>query len=159
MNFTEKLSQFCSFVICDDHSFYKNNQDKNGKLFLIDPYDYDTLQIFFDWDLENNKEKIDVVDVVNCNKLKYEYCIDKFLVNVDPRKAIEKSYFIDKITLCETNRINELKAIGAEEFPVIPISENFNLANELRKVRSDKYLEMTVFPLLGSVRKIKKDIK
>lgn len=152
MNFVEKLSQFNSFVICDDYSYFKKNQDKGGKLFLIDPYDYDTLQIFFDCDLEKNKEKIDIVDVVNYKKLSYDYCIDKFLVNVDPRKSTDKMYFYDKVLLCENNRKNELKAIGAHEFPVIPIYENFDIMKELKNIRSDKYLEMTIFPLLSSVR-------
>ncbi len=117
----------------------------------MDPYDYETLQIFFDCDLEKNRDKIDVIDVVNSKKLKYEYCIDKFLVNVDPRKVIEKNYFYDKVLNCENNRINELKALGALEYPVMPIPEGFDLARELKKVRSDKYLEMTIFPLLSSV--------
>lgn len=150
----EKLSQYCSFVILDDYNFYKENNNSNGKLMLVDPYDYDTLQIFFDSDLDKYPNKIDVVDVANKSKLKYEYCIDKFIVNVEPRKAImEKNYFLNKIEICETNRINEIKSIGVKEFPIIPISQDFDLEKEIKKISSDKYLEMTIFPLLSTVRK------
>ena len=148
------MSQYCTFVIQDDYHFFKKHPENSGKLLLIDPYDYDTLQIFFDSDLERSKNKIDVIDVVNKTKLKYEYCIDKYIVNVDPRKAIEKNYFLNKIELCEMNRINEIKAIGSNEFPIIPKSHNFNVEREIKKIRSDKYLEMTVFPLLTTVKNI-----
>ena len=153
----EKLSQYCTLIIQDDYHFFKKHRDSgnNGKLLLIDPFDYDTLQIFFDSDLDRVKDKIDVIDVVNKTKLRYEYCIDKYIVNVDPRKAIEKNYLLNKIDLCETNRINEIKAIGTNEFPIIPKSHNFNIEKEIKKIRSDKYLEMTVFPLLTTVRRMK----
>jgi hypothetical protein len=147
----EKLSQYCSFVILDDYNYYKKKEDKHGKLLLIDPYDYDTLHIFFDTNLNEHPEKIDVIDIVTKNKLKYEYCIDRFLVNVDPRKAIEKNYFLNKIELCENNRILEIKAIGSNEMPIIPISQSFNIEKEIKRIRSDKYLEMTIFPLLTTV--------
>ena len=65
----EKLEQYCAFVILDDHSFFSNNNNKNGKSFLIDPYDYETLQIFFDSDLHKDEEKVDVIDIVNKKKL------------------------------------------------------------------------------------------
>ena len=52
------------------------------------------------------------------------------------------------------NRINEIKAIGSNEFPIIPKSHNFNVEREIKKIRSDKYLEMTVFPLLTTVKNI-----
>ena len=44
----EKLTQNCSFVILDDYSYYVSHGNKHGKLLLIDPYDTETLQIFFD---------------------------------------------------------------------------------------------------------------
>jgi len=150
----EKLSQFCTMAILDDYDFFKKNDNKHGKLFLVDPYDYETLQIFFDTELDKFPDKIDVMDVVNKTKLKYEYCLDKFLVNVEPRKAIlEKNYFLTKIEVCENNRINEIKSIGFKEFPLMPITHDFDFDKEIKRLSSDKYLEMTIFPLLNSVRK------
>lgn len=148
----EKLSQYCTLVILDDYNYFKRNNNQNGKLLLIDPYDYDTLQIFFDADLNKFPDKIDVIDIATKKKLSYDYCIDKFLINVEPRRAImEKNYFINKIEVCETNRINEIKSIGVKEVPLMPITESFNFEKEVKKVSSDKYLEMTVFPLLHTV--------
>lgn len=147
----EKLEQYCAFVILDDHSFFTNNNNKNGKSFLIDPYDYETLQIFFDSDLHKETEKVDVIDIVNKKVLNSEYCKNKFLVNVDPRKVISDSnYFMSKIEICEANRIMEIKSFGAKEFPLQPLPNNLNLMDEIKKISSDKYLEMTIYPLLHS---------
>src|SRR4051794_23140446 len=88
LNLMDKLAQYSTFVILDDDSFYQKNSNKHGKLMLIDPFDYDTLQIFFDTDLHKFPEKIDVVDIVNKKCLDFSYCINKFIVNVEPRKAI-----------------------------------------------------------------------
>jgi hypothetical protein len=148
----EKLSQYCTLVILDDNNFYKKNGNKHGKLMLIDPYDYETLQIFFDSDLDKYPDKIDVVDVATKKKLSFEYCIDKYLVNVEPRKVImDKNYFLNKIEMCENNRIIEIKSIGAKQFPIQPLTDNFDFQQEIRKLSSDKYLEMTMFPLLHTV--------
>jgi len=153
LNIMEKLAQYSSFVILDDHSFFQNNQNKGGKLMLVDPYDYETLQIFFDSDLHLFHDKINVIDIVNKKKLNYNYCINKFLVNVDPRKVIsDTNYFTSKIEICEANRIQEIKAFGSKEFPIQPLSDHLNLKEEIRKISSDKYLEMTIYPLLHSVK-------
>ncbi len=120
---------------------------------LIDPYDYETLQIFFDSELHLNPEKIDVIDIVNKKKLNHNYCLNKFLVNVDPRKVIcDPNYFISKIEVCEANRIQEIKAFGLKEFPLQPLADDLNLKEEISKISSDKYLEMTIYPLLHSVK-------
>ena len=50
LDLVDKLTQNCSFVMVDDYSYSKSHNDKHGKLFLIDPYDSETLQIFFDTD-------------------------------------------------------------------------------------------------------------
>jgi hypothetical protein len=148
----EKLSQHCSFVIIDDYQYFQKNS-AHGKMMLVDPYDYETLQIFFDVDLHKYPYKIDVVDVANKNILDYNYCVNKFLVNVEPRKAItDPNYFYNKIEICENNRLTEIKNIGVKEMPLYPIPVDFNLEKEVSKLSSDKYLEMTLFPLLHSVR-------
>lgn len=154
LNILEKLAQYSSFIILDDQSFFHNNDNKGGKLMLIDPYDYETLQIFFDSDLQKYPEKIDVIDVVNKKTLSFDYCINKFIVNVDPRKVISDiNYFMNKIEICEANRIQEIKAFGAKEFPIQPIAKDLNLLEEIKKISSDKYLEMTIYPLLHTVSK------
>ena len=71
---------------------------------------------------------------------------------MDQRKVISDSnYFMSKIEICEANRITEIKSFGAKEFPLQPLPNNLNLIEEIRKISSDKYLEMTVYPLLHSV--------
>jgi len=48
----EKLAQNCSFLLVDDYPFFESTGFHGGRAFLVDPYDHDTLQIFFDTDLE-----------------------------------------------------------------------------------------------------------
>jgi hypothetical protein len=147
----EKLAQHCSFAISDDYQHFQDSNKSRGKLMLIDPYDYDTQQIFFDCDLHKDPNTIEVIDIANKQKLDFNYCLNKFLVNVDPKKAItDPNYFIGRIELCELNRINEIKSIGVKEIPLHPLSSDFNLEKEIKKIPSDKYIEMTIFPLLNT---------
>ena len=76
LSFMDKLSQNCTFCILDDYSNFHNNNFKSGKLLLIDPYDIDTLQIFFDTDLDKYPDKIEVIDVVTKNKIPLEKCLN-----------------------------------------------------------------------------------
>lgn len=48
----EKLAQVCSMFIIDDYTWFEKTKGDAGRLLLIDPYDYETLQIFFDTDLD-----------------------------------------------------------------------------------------------------------
>jgi len=41
--------------------------------------------------------------------------------------------------------------MGVYEVPHQPIAYDFNLEQEIKKLSSDKYLEMAIFPLLHSV--------
>ena len=149
LSFMEKISQNCSFCILDDYSYYINNNKKHGKLFLIDPYDKDTLQIFFDIDLDKYPEKIDVVDVVTHKKLSKEYYLDKYVVNVEPYKAIiDINYFLKKIENCIHNRKSELLKMQGKEIPIIPNDKFLNYNQEMNHLPADIYLEMTVLPLL-----------
>lgn len=148
----DKLTQNCSFVLLDDYSFYQSNNKKNGKLFLVDPYDVDTLQIMFDTDTDEYPEKIDVIDVITKKRLDYNYIINKFLVNVEPYRAIlDTNYYNNKIEECIENRLNEIKKMEGKEMPIIPLIEGFNYENEMKKLSSDEYLQMTVLPLLHNV--------
>lgn len=149
LTFMEKISQNSSFCILDDYSYYMNNNQKHGKLFLIDPYDKDTLQIFFDIDLDKYPEKIDVIDVVTRKKLSKEYYLDKYVVNVEPYKAIvDIKYFLKKIDNCIHNRNSELLKMQGKEMPIIPKDYLLNVNQEMNHLPADIYLEMTVLPLL-----------
>ena len=149
LSFMEKISQNSSFCILDDYSYYMNNGKKHGKLFLIDPYDPDTLQIFFDVELDKYPEKIDVVDVVTHKKLSKEYYLNKYVVNVEPYKAIvDINYFLKKIEECVHNRKSELLKIQSKDIPIIPRDQFLNFNEEMKNLPGDIYLEMTVLPLL-----------
>ena len=151
INFMDKLHQNSSFVILDDYSYFKHNDNKHGKLFLIDPYDLDTLQIFFDNDLDKYPEKIDTIDVNTKKKLDENYTKDKFIVNVDSYKAIcDPLYFIKKINECINNRKAELTKNISKEIPIIPTTKDYDFHNEIMKLPSDIYLQMTVLPLLNN---------
>lgn len=148
----EKLHENCSLVMIDDYSYYNKKENKHGKLMLVDPYDVDTLQIFFDFELNSNTEKIDVVDVVTKRLLDFRYCKDKFLVHVEPSRAIlEPNYFSNKIDECIKNRLNEINFMEGKDVPLMPIPKEFDFEKEMRKINSDKYLEMTILPLLHNV--------
>ena len=149
LTFMEKISQNSSFCILDDYSYFIHNNNKHGKLFLIDPYDVDTLQIFFDIELDKYPEKIDVIDIVTQKQLSQEYYMNKYVVNVEPYKAIiDINYFSKKIEECIHNRISELIKMQAKDIPIIPNDIKLNFQNEMHKLPGDIYLEMTVLPLL-----------
>ena len=149
LSFMEKISQNSSFCILDDYSYFMNNGKRHGKLFLIDPYDPDTLQIFFDVELDKYPEKIDVVDVVTHKKLSKEYYLNKYVVNVEPYKAIvDINYFLKKIEECVHNRKSELLKMQSKDVPIIPRDQFLNFNEEMKNLPGDIYLEMTVLPLL-----------
>ena len=116
---------------------------------LIDPYDIDTLQIFFDTDILKNPEKIDVVDIATKKRLDLNYTLGKFVVNVEPNRAIvDSNYFINKIDECINNRKAEIQKMFMMDLPIIPTSEEINYEEEMKKLAGDTYLQMTVMPLL-----------
>ena len=116
---------------------------------LVDPYDIDTLQIFFDTDLHKYPEKLDVIDVVTKKKIPLENCLNKFVVNVEPYRAIiDINYFNHKIEECVNNRKNELLKMEGKEVIEKIQDENLNIEEEIKKIPGDLYLKMTVLPLL-----------
>ena len=150
LSFMGKLTQNCTFCILDDYNYYKKHDDKHGKLLLIDPYDLDTLQIFFDADLHKNPDKIDVINVVTKQKIPLENCLNKFVVNVEPYRAIiDINYFNHKIEECVNNRKEEITQMKGKQLPYPTEEEQFDLnQEELKKIPGDLYLKMTVLPLL-----------
>jgi hypothetical protein len=150
LSFIGKLTQNCTFCILDDYNYYKKHDDKHGKLLLIDPYDLDTLQIFFDADLHKNPDKIDVINVVTKQKIPLENCLNKFVVNVEPYRAIiDINYFNHKIEECVNNRKEEITQMKGKQLPYPTEEEQLDLnQEELKKIPGDLYLKMTVLPLL-----------
>lgn len=149
LNFMNKVTENCSFCILDDYSYYTHHNNSHGKLLLIDPYDTETLQIFFDTDLHKNPDKVDIIDVVTGKRLDFSYTINKFLVNVEPYKAIvDSNYFNHKIEECINNRKSEILKMQGKELPIIPVDENLNVEEEMKRLPGDIYLQMTVLPLL-----------
>lgn len=147
----ERLNHYSTLVFYDDSSIY-NKTEQNGKLLVIDPYDYETLHILFDHGLDKDPNKVDVVDIATKKKLDSKSCLDKYLVNVDPRRAIiDINYFLSKIEVCEVNRQTEITKLTAKEFPHYPLTSDFDLKKEIANISCDSYLEMTIYPLLRNV--------
>lgn len=145
----DRLAQNCCFALIDDYNYYKENNNKNGKLYLIDPYDTETLQIFFDTDTDIYPDKIDIIDVITKKKLNRESVLNTFLVNVEPYRAIvDNSYFTNKIEECVNNRKSQIERMKGKEIPIIPYNADLDYVNESKKLNSDAYLQMTVLPLL-----------
>ena len=144
LNFMGKLTQNCTFCILDDYNYYKKNDYKHGKLFLIDPYDVDTLQIFFDSDLHKYPEKLDVIDIVTKKKIPLENCLNKFVVNVEPYRAIiDVNYFNHKIEDCVNNRKNELLKMQGKQV-VESTQEEINIEEEIKKIPLENCLNKYV---------------
>ena len=134
-----------------DYNFYKKHDNKHGKLLLVDPYDIDTLQIFFDVDLHKNPEKIDIINVVTKKNIPLENCLNKYVVNVEPFRAIvDINYFNHKIEECVNNRKEEISIMQGKQISQPIEDENFNILmqEEIKKMPGDLYLKMTVLPLL-----------
>ena len=91
----------------------------------------------------------DVIDVVTQKPLSKDYYMNKYVINVEPYKAIvDINYYMNKIEECINNRKSELIKMQAKDIPLIPKDINLNFEKEMQKLPSDVYLEMTVLPLL-----------
>ena len=68
----------------DDHSFYLHkdipNKSHKGKLFLIDLYDFETLEIFFDDHVEEDDTSI--IDIWDIRVLKRLESKDRININL-----------------------------------------------------------------------------
>ena len=73
----EKLAQSSTFVLVDDYPFFESTNFQGGRAFLVDPYDHDTLQIFFDTDLEKFPDRLQVIDIANGSRLDIKDCMNK----------------------------------------------------------------------------------
>lgn len=121
----------------------------NGKLFLLDHTDYNTLEIFFDDEIncDEHATQVDLRDIVEGDKIGSKDSLDKFLVKVDPIKAVQdQDYFFRAIEKCEKTRQDEIEMIEK----VINGKKDEELDEHLllKESPDSEYLRKTVFPLL-----------
>ena len=85
-------------AINEDYHNYAANDCHNevGKLLLMDQSDYQTQHIFFDDNADPNEDCIvDVRDAVTKEILPYNKFINRYVVRVEPHRAIlETDYFV-----------------------------------------------------------------
>ena len=148
--FMEKINTEKTFILLDDYSYYINHNKTHGKLYLIDPYDFDNLHIFFDtYENQNDFNKIDIINVVTKEKMSYEFCKDKFIVNTNIYEAIlDSDYFIKKINQCIHNRKSEILKNKNKDFHYNINYTPKEIENNIKQLPSDIYLSMNVLPLL-----------
>ena len=114
----ETLKKRSAMAIHDDRAAQASQ--KGGKLLLVDPADYGTQHIFFDDSAyEGEACQVDVVDAVSGSKLEYKNVIGKYVVKVEPQRAImEADYFVKLIDAAEQKRSEEIERVemgGTEE--------------------------------------------
>jgi len=148
IKYHELLKESASFALMDDIIAYQElSKGNNGKLFLLDHTDYNTLEIFFDdmINVDETKSEVDMRDIVNGDKIYAKDSMDKFLVKVDPIKALQdQDYFFKAIEKCEKTRQLEIENI---EKMLNRASEEVQDEYMLLKEASDsEYLRKTVFP-------------
>jgi len=77
----ELLKENAAFCLMDDYLAYNElNRGSNGKLFLIDHTDYNTLEIFFDDGIstDESRSEVDMRDIVDGEKILAKDSMDKF---------------------------------------------------------------------------------
>ena len=104
-------------AIHDDYENWEANDFhcEAGKPLFIDQADYQTHHIFFDDNANEGEDCIvDVRDVITKEIIPYEKFINKYVVKVEPNRAIlEVDYFIKQIELAEQNRDQEIERVEA----------------------------------------------
>jgi len=158
----ETLKKRSSIAIQHDYNAWKNAEfdQRAGKLLLVDQADYATHHIFFDDNVEDSDECIvDVRDVVTGERIPYRKFIDKYVIRVDPVRAVlEPDYFVKMIEIAEHNREEEIERIelGLEsedeqkDQKMSPEEEWKHLQN----MPNEEYLMRTVLPVLYQGMKV-----
>ena len=100
---------------------------------------------------------VDVRDVVTKELISYNKFIGRYVVKVEPNRAIqEPDYFIKQIELAEQNRDEEIERVEAgiaeDDQDKEPTLENEWEA--LQRLSNDEYLMKTVLPVLYQGMKI-----
>lgn len=153
VNLIESLQKNCGYAIQDDYSFWaaKKEAADAGKLLLIDDADYDSQHIFFDDNIGSGDSIVDVRDLITGETIPFKRAINKFIVQVEPDKAIlENDYFLKKIEECERRRTEEIenmeKGIMSQE-GTIEVKKVDEWAM-LQQLDSNEYLSKTVLPVI-----------
>ena len=143
-----------SIAVQDDFwIWWKNGMSpKHGKVFYVDPDDVSVHQIFFDDNARPELSNVSCIDLHNGDFVSEKRSRDKFIVAVDPLRAIiEQDYFLKKIEECEFNRKEELRrreeGINTDdelEETEVSVSE----WEKLQSLPNDEYLIKTVGPIL-----------
>lgn len=147
----ECLKENAAFALMDDLVGYQeaNRHGNRSKLFLVDFVDYNTLEIFFDDQIQTDdaKSNVDLRDIIEGAKISCVDALDKFLVKVDPIKAIQdQDYFMKAIEKCENQRKEEIEKIEKALHGVV--DEEVDEYADLKDSNDSNYLRKTVFPLL-----------
>jgi hypothetical protein len=100
---------------------------------------------------------VDVRDVVTKDVVSYNKFIGRYVIKVEPHRAIlEPDYFIKMIELAEQNRDEEIERVEAgiteDDQDQEPLLENEWEA--LQKLSNEEYLMKTVLPVLYQGMKI-----
>lgn len=117
MQIMETLKKRSSIAIQDDRAAWNKSGHKrsSGKLLLVDQADYNTQHIFFDDAVTADEScQVDVVDVVTGTPLTLKKSLNKYLIRVEPHKAVmEPDYFIKLIEQAEAKRTQEIERVEA----------------------------------------------
>lgn len=109
------LQKSSSMAINDDYDNWKDNDFhcEAAKPLFIDQADYGTHHIFFDDNANEGEDCIvDVRDVITKEIIPYEKFINKYVIKVEPHRAIlEADYFIKQIELAENSRDLEIERV------------------------------------------------
>ena len=158
----EMLKKNSSMAIQDDYNYWKSTdfERRGGKLLLLDQADYHTQHIFFDDNAEeyasyhllsicrDEKCNVDVKDVITGQSVPYSKFINKYVVKVEPHRAIlELDYFIKQIEMAEQRREEEihLSEQGIIDSDGNPISGNMQQDEEsewqrIQSMTNEEYL-------------------
>jgi hypothetical protein len=151
----DTLRGVCSYAIQDDYSYWasKKEASEGGKLLLIDDADYDTHHIFFDDNISSDPSHsiVDVRDLITGEQIPFKRAINKYIVIVDPEKAIlENDYFVKRIEECEKRRGEEIenmeKGIASQE-EIVQVAKKDEWAI-LQQLSTNEYLSKAVLPVV-----------
>lgn len=146
---SESLKDSCAFAIQDDFEFWNVNGGRAdcAKPFIVDPHDYNTLQIFFDDNIQGDEYSIvDCRDLMTKASIPTSEAQNKYLVKVDPLGSItDQNYFVKLIEACEKTRQEEIERLehGVEE--EAPEKSDWEI---LQGLDDAEYLRRTILPLL-----------
>lgn len=155
------LQKNSTMAINDDYENWMANDFhcEAAKPLFIDQADYQTQHIFFDDNADSGEDCIvDVRDVVTKEILPYDKFINKFVVKVEPHRAIlEVDYFIKMIEMAEQNRDQEIERVEQGIIDQAPEEVADQATREweyLQSCSNEEFLMKTVLPVLYQGMKV-----